>query len=40
VPLAYHFGLHPWDVDRLTWWQFDAFCDAADEIARQASSTS
>lgn len=35
MPLAYHFGLKPWELDRLRWWEFSAFCTAIDDMARQ-----
>jgi hypothetical protein len=37
VRLAYHFGMKPWDVDRLTVAEFDLFCRAVAEIEREAA---
>lgn len=32
VSLARHFGIKPWEIDRLTVEEFIAFCDAVDHI--------
>lgn len=36
IGLAYHFGLHPWDIGRLTIGQFELYAGALEEMARQA----
>lgn len=35
--LSKHFGLHPWDVDRLTYHDFEVYCSVVDEMNRQAT---
>jgi len=35
MALAFHFGIRPWEIDRLTIDEFYAFCDAADELAKE-----
>lgn len=34
--LAFYFGLHPWDVDRLTLQEFDKYCTWIDQRTRGA----
>lgn len=34
--LAYHFGIHPWDVDRLTYGEVDAFLSALADLNKEA----
>lgn len=33
--LAYHFGIHPWQVDDLTYGEAEAFLAALQEINRE-----
>jgi hypothetical protein len=35
--LAYHFGIRPWEIDKLTWAEFEQFCQAADELNKPIS---
>lgn len=35
IPLAYHYGLHPWDINRLTVFEFEIYKAGLDEMARQ-----
>lgn len=34
IPMAMHFRLHPWDIGRLTIWQFEIYAAAIDEMTR------
>lgn len=36
VRLTYHFGLMPWDIDRLLVSHFHAYCAAVDKLDREA----
>jgi hypothetical protein len=36
--LTYHFGLKPWDVDRLSLVEFDAYCSEVDSIEKERGS--
>lgn len=33
--LSHYFGIHPWDVERLTYGEIDAYVEALNEIGRQ-----
>jgi hypothetical protein len=35
APLAYHFGVRPWEINLLTIDQFYGLCDACDELAKE-----
>lgn len=35
LPLAYHFGLHPWDADRLTITEYETFRFGLIEMVKQ-----
>lgn len=36
MKLTYHFGLRPWEIDRLTLDEFEAYCRAVRELEKQA----
>ena len=36
--LSHHFGIHPWDVDRLTYGELDAYLDELAAIAKRAQN--
>jgi len=33
--MAFHFGIRPWEIDRLSMSEFYGFCDAVDELAKE-----
>lgn len=35
VSMTYHFGLRPWEIDRLTVVQFDGYAAAVDNLNRK-----
>lgn len=35
IPMAYHYGLHPWDIDRLLVTDFEVYRAGLEEMARQ-----
>ncbi len=38
ILMAYHFGLHPWDIDRLQIWQFEVYVRALEVMQEQAKA--
>lgn len=38
IPMAYHFSLHPWDIDRLVISDFEVYRAGLEEMARQNKS--
>ena len=37
ILMAYHFGLHPWDIDRLTISDFEMYAVALEVMSEQAA---
>lgn len=33
--LAYHFGIRPWEIEKLTWAEFELFCAEVDQLNKQ-----
>lgn len=36
--LAYHFGIHPWDIERLTYGEIESFQRALDDLNKSGGS--
>lgn len=35
IPMAFHYGLHPWDINRLTIFEFEIYKAGLEEMVRQ-----
>lgn len=38
IPMAYHYGFAPWDIDRLTLLDFEVYKAGLDEMERQSKA--
>ena len=39
IALAYHFGIKPWEIDRLSIHEFYALCDACESLNDQQKAS-